>query len=124
VSALAASAARAVIWPAAGLLVWAAHFAGIYAVHAHACERGLAARSLLGLPWVATLVMALTALALVALATLFALARPVRTTFGDKDTEPDFTRWFGAAACIVAGFAVLFEAVPALVLPACWQAGG
>lgn len=123
-SAQAASTLRAVIWPAAGLLVWAAHFAGIYAVHAHACERGLAGQGLMGLPWVAALVMALTGLALLVLATLFVLARPVRTTFGDEETEPDFTRWFGAAACVVASFAVLFEAVPAVMLPACWQPGG
>jgi len=120
----AASVTRAVILPSAGFLVWAAHFGALYAVHAHACERDMAARSLLGLPWVAMLVVGATWLALVALALLFRLSWPGTGAEGHGateagETEPDFTRWFGAAACAVAGFAVLFEAVPALVLPAC-----
>ncbi|MCR0983727.1 hypothetical protein [Roseomonas populi] len=116
----AASAARAVLWPAAGLAVWGAHFGAIYAVHAHACERGLQAGQLLGLPWVAALVAAATLLALAALALLFLLAQPVRAATEGGEPEPGFTRWFGAAACVLAGFAVLFQAAPAAVLPACW----
>lgn len=120
----AASIVRAVILPSAGFLVWAGHFGTVYAVHAHACERDMAASSLLGLPWVAVLVMSATCLALVVLALLFRRSWH-GTQVGRRgapeagEAEPDFTRWFGAAACIVAGFAVLFEAVPALVLPAC-----
>jgi hypothetical protein len=117
---MAASAARAVLWPAAGLAVWGAHFGGIYAVHGFACERGMQDATLFGLPWVATLVVALTILALAALFLLFRLARPGGTVTEGGQAEPDFTRWFGAAACVFAAFAVLFEAAPALVLPACW----
>jgi len=117
---MAASAARAVIWPAAGLAVWAAHFGGIYAIHAFACERGFQDATLLGLPWVAVLVVALTVLALVALLLLFLLARPRGAVTEGGEAEPDFTRWFGAAACVVAAFAIMFQAAPALVLPVCW----
>ncbi|WP_338664890.1 hypothetical protein VQH23_06875 [Pararoseomonas sp. SCSIO 73927] len=116
----AASVARAVLWPAAGLAVWGAHFGGIYAIHAHACERALESRPLLGLPWVPALVAAVTVLALVALVLLVLLAQPVKGAMEGGEPEPGFTRWFGAAACVLAGFAVLFQAAPAAVLPACW----
>ena len=118
----AASVIRAVILPSAGFLVWAAHFGALYAVHAHACERDMAGRSLLGLPWVAVLVVGATVISLAVLAMLFRLTWPGRGSGGATEAgegEPDFTRWFGASACALAGFAVLFEAVPALVLPAC-----
>jgi hypothetical protein len=115
-----ASAARAVLWPAAGLAVWGAHFGGIYAIHSFACERGFQDATLLGLPWVATLVVALTILALAALVGLFLLARPRGRVTEGGEAEPEFTRWFGGAACVAAGFAILFQAAPALVLPVCW----
>ncbi|WP_458094579.1 hypothetical protein [Roseomonas sp. WA12] len=118
----AASVTRAVILPSAGFLVWAAHFGALYAVHAHACERDMAARHLLGMPWVAVLVVGATVLSLAVLAVLFRLTWPgtgPRGATEAREAEPDFTRWFGATACVMAGFAVVFEAVPALVLPAC-----
>jgi hypothetical protein len=115
-----ASAARAVLWPAAGLAVWGAHFGGIYAIHSFACERGFQDATLLGLPWVATLVVALTILALAALVGLFLLARPRGRVTEGGEAEPEFTRWFGGAACVAAGFSILFQAAPALVLPVCW----
>ena len=115
-----ASATRAVIWPAAGLAVWGAHFGAIYAIHAHACERGMAGKALLGLPWVPALVVGATLLALVVLAVLILLARPGGAATDGGEAEPRFTLWFGAAACVVAGFAILFQAAPAMVLPACY----
>lgn len=117
---MSASATRAVIWPAAGLAVWGAHFGAIYAVHAHACERDMAGRELLGLPWVPALVGGATILALVVLAVLILLARPGGAVTDGGEAEPRFTLWFGAAACVVAGFAILFQAAPAMVLPACY----
>ena len=35
------------------------------------------------------------------------------------ETEPRFTRWFAATTAALAALAVVFQAVPALVVPAC-----
>ncbi len=119
-SVVVASAARAVIWPAAGLAVWAGHFGALYAIHAFACERGMEGGTLLGMPWVVAMVAGATVLALLVLALIFVLARPGGEITEGGEAEPRFTLWFGAAGCVVSGFAILFQAAPAMVLPACW----
>ena len=109
------------LWPAAPLLVWGAHFGALYAIHALACERGLAARQVLGLGFVPALAVAAT---LVALLALLLLARPglaeLRRDGGEgREGEPAFRLWFAAAATLTAALAILFETMPALILPAC-----
>ncbi|WP_270933715.1 hypothetical protein [Falsiroseomonas oryzae] len=106
----------------AGLAIWAAHFGGIYAVHALACEREWASWRVLGLPWAPASVLALTVLALGALALVFASACPhLRIGPWDEggEAEPRFTAWFAAAAAAYSAVAVLFQAAPALMLPGC-----
>lgn len=104
-----------------GLVLWALHFTAIYAINAFACERGRESALLLGLPWVPVMVgiatiAILLPLALVLRVTLRRLAGPV-TEAGQA--EPRFTLWFAAATSLYAVLAVLFQAAPALVLPAC-----
>lgn len=106
---------------AAGLALWALHFGLIYAINAHACERGLAGARLLGLPWVPALVGLAT---LAALLPLMLLLRSAVAGLGGPrleggEAEPRFTRWFAAAITSYAILAVLFQAAPALVVPAC-----
>jgi hypothetical protein len=108
-----------VVLPAAGFIIWAMHFGAIYAVHALACERAMADWQLFGLPWVSVLVSGATLLALAALGLTFLLLRQGGGVIEGGETEPLFTQWFGGAACVVACFAILLEALPALVLPAC-----
>jgi heme/copper-type cytochrome/quinol oxidase subunit 1 len=104
---------------AAGFALWAVHFTLIYAINAFACERGYEAARLLGLPWVPVMVVVATLLVLLPLALL------LRGAFGSLrrseggEAEPDFSRWFTAAAAGYAILAVLFQAAPSLVLPAC-----
>ncbi|MBU8544652.1 MULTISPECIES: hypothetical protein [Roseomonadaceae] len=106
---------------AAGLVLWALHFTAIYAITAFACERGREDALLFGLPWVpvmiglATLAILLP-LALVLRFTLRGLGRPV---VEGGETEPRFTLWFTAATSFYAVAAVLLQAAPAMVLPAC-----
>jgi hypothetical protein len=107
-----------VLLAAGGLAVWAAHFTAIYATHALACERAPAGARLLGLPAVPLLVAAFTLLALAVLGGMIRAAR-VPLLEPASEGEPGFTRWFAAAAAGLAAVAVLFQAVPALVLPAC-----
>ncbi|MBP0444427.1 hypothetical protein J8J14_06505 [Roseomonas sp. SSH11] len=115
----AASVARAVAWPAAGLGVWAAHFGAIYAIHAFACERGFAGEQLFGIPWVMAMILGVTILALLMLGLLFWLGYPGGALTQGGEAEPRFTLWFGAIACVVSAFAVVFQAAPAMVLPPC-----
>lgn len=104
-----------------GLAVWAGHFAAIYASNAVACERGLVGERLLGLPWVVTMVGGATLVASAALASILLAALPglPRPLYEAGETEPRFTRWLAAATTVLAGLAVVFEAVPAMVLPPC-----
>lgn len=102
--------------PTLGLLVWAAHFGVVYAAHALACERGLAGMRLLGLPFIQVVAGVAT---VVALGTLLLLAGSAPLTADGGEEEPGFLRWLTAAACIGAAIGILFQAVPAFVLPAC-----
>ncbi|MGX9966283.1 hypothetical protein ACVFYP_23375 [Roseomonas sp. F4] len=106
---------------ASGLVLWALHFTAIYAINAFACERGREDALLFGLPWVPVMVglatlAILLPLALVLAFSLRGLGRPV--TEGGQ-AEPRFTLWFAAATSLYAVLAVLFQAAPSLVLPAC-----
>jgi hypothetical protein len=110
-----------VLLSAAGLAVWAAHFGAIYATNSLACERGLAGSRVLGLPFVPAMVAGLTLVALAVLALLLraALSRLDPPLDEGGEAEPRFTRWFAAATSALALVAVLFQAVPALVVPPC-----
>lgn len=113
-------AARALV-PAGGLLVWVAHFGALYALHALACERGLADARLLGLPLLPAAALAATLLALLA---LFLLARPALAAFADdaaegSEEEYRFRHWLTVASAGAAAVAILFGTTPALMLPAC-----
>lgn len=110
-----------ILLSALGLAVWAAHFGGVYAANAFACERGLAGGRLLGLPLVPAVVGAITLAALLALGlvlwrTLAGLSPPLDE---GGEGEPRFTRWFAAATAAMAVLAVVFQAAPALIVPAC-----
>lgn len=100
------------LWPAAPLLVWAAHFTALYAAHALACERGLGE----GAARLAALVA--TAVALAALLALAWPALPLLRHGGGEAAAP-FARWFAGAAAVLAAVAVVFGAAAALVVPAC-----
>lgn len=110
-----------VLLSVAGLVVWAGHFALVYAASALACERGLLGRTLLGLPLVPAVVglATLLALALLALVLRPALADPDMALTEGGEAEPRFTRWFAASTAVLAALAVVFEAVPVLLLPGC-----
>lgn len=104
-----------------GLGIWAGHFAVIYAANSVACERGLAEERLLGLPWMVTMVGGATLVALAALAFILRAALPglPRPLYESGEVEPRFSRWLAAATAAFAALAVVFETVPALVLPPC-----
>jgi hypothetical protein len=103
----------------AGFVLWAVHFTLIYAINAVACERGLEGATLVGLPWVPVLVVLATLLVLLPLGLLLRGAIGSLRVAEGGEAEPGFSRWFTAAASGYAILAVLFQAAPSLVLPAC-----
>jgi hypothetical protein len=109
---------------AAGLVVWATHFGVIYAANALACERGLAGRTLFGLPGVPAVVGLATLAALLPLGLILwsEVSRLDQPLTEGGEVEPRFTRWFAAATAGYAILAVLFQAAPALLMPPCGPA--
>jgi hypothetical protein len=85
-----------------GAIVWALHFAAIYGITALACARGLPA----AVPW--TIGIA-TALAVAAAAACVALGL----------RAAGFAGWLTAAVAGLALMAIVWEAVPVFVVPAC-----
>ena len=111
-----------VLLNALGLGIWAAHFGLIYAVHALACERAWITGRPLGITWSQLAIAGLTVVALGALLLVFraALRRMGPGPWDDGgEREPRFTAWFAAATAVYSALAVVFQAAPALVLPAC-----
>jgi uncharacterized protein (DUF697 family) len=88
----------------AGIIVWALHFGAIYGATAVACARGLPQFVAPAVGW--STVAASAALAVV-------IARGWRR-------RHDFAHWLGAALAALALIAVLWEAVPVLLVrPPC-----
>jgi hypothetical protein len=80
-----------------GAIVWAAHFMAIYGITALACARGFPA----AVPWAIGIA---TALALAAVIVII--------VFNARD-------WLTAAVAGLALIAIVWEAIPVLVVPAC-----
>ncbi|WP_149538239.1 hypothetical protein [Siccirubricoccus phaeus] len=106
----------------AALLVWAGHFTLIYGAHALACERGFADAALLGLPAVPALVLGASLAALLAVGLVG--WRAWRRLDGSLAAEagedaPRFLAWLTLATALLAALAILWEAVPVLLLHSC-----
>ncbi|GIK85173.1 MAG: hypothetical protein BroJett026_06540 [Betaproteobacteria bacterium] len=88
---------------AAGIVLWAVHFALVYGSTAFACARGAAA----AVPWIigsATVVAALLAAAIAAV---------------EWRRREAFESWLASGLAAVAFFAIVFEGVPVLFLAPC-----
>ncbi len=95
----------------APLLIWAGHFLVIYALTAIACARSF------GVGVVSSGIAAATLIATgAALFTIRAALSQRRREAGDMAA---FVRWMSAAAGGLALVAILWEALPVLIVPAC-----
>jgi hypothetical protein len=94
-----------------GVAIWALHFTAIVTFVALACARGLANADWLGIGVVAWGVGAATAIALAAaaLVVVSSLRRPVR----------GFADWLGASVTALAALAIIWEALPAMLVEPC-----
>jgi amino acid transporter len=112
----------AMIGMVAALLVWAVHFLAIYGAQATACVRAAPDTELFGQPLVPTLVLGLTAVALLAVAAVGLLAwrrLPSGMTAQAGEEQPRFLRWLTVGTALFAALAILWETLPVLVLPPC-----
>lgn len=95
--------AAAALRMSSGVIVWALHFAAIYGATALACARGV--------PQAAPVA--------VGLATLLALAALLPIIVAGWRRRAQFEAWFAAGTAAFALLAVVWEALPALWVPAC-----
>lgn len=92
-------------------IVWSVHFLAVYVLNALACARGVAAG------WVVPGILLLTLLAAAGLVALIRPARP-HARAGAEAAAP-FTSRLGLLLGLLSLLAVLWNALPALFLPAC-----
>lgn len=106
----------------AGLVVWAAHFTAIYGLNAVVCARGFAAASIIALPVVPLGVTILTLLAVAGLAGPAYLAWVGRHPSMPDGSGPEVARFVRQMTILVSAIAavgVIWEAVPAFLIPPC-----
>lgn len=104
------------------MIVWAAHFLTVYGAQATACVRAPADAMLLGRPLVPALVLGTTALSLFVVTVIGLRAwRRLRSGLAGEEGEdpPQFTVWMTAAIALLAGLAIVWEALPVLILRPC-----
>ncbi|MBP2302444.1 hypothetical protein [Azospirillum picis] len=102
-------------------LVWAAHFGLVYGINGIICARHLQDARLLGYPLSPALIGIVTVLALLWVAMLMARALGGHGPADHVAAEDPrrFARWFVAAGAGTALVAILWVALPALMVPAC-----
>lgn len=94
-----------------GALIWAAHFLTIYGITTLACARGFAAAQWLGIGVVPWAIGVATLVALAAAAAVIASTRRMPVI--------GFTEWITAGVAALAMLAIAWEALPAIMVPAC-----
>jgi hypothetical protein len=97
------SFASATLRIASGPLAWILHFAVLYGVTAVACARGMPQV----VPWV------------IGLATVAAAGACLAIVASHWTRSAEFESWLAAGLAGLALFAILFQAFPVLVVPAC-----
>jgi hypothetical protein len=95
-----------------GALIWAVHFMAIYGFTTLACARDFATTQWLGIGIVAWAIGA---------ATIIALAAAVAVAVSATRTAPviGFTDWITAGVAALAALAIVWEALPVIMVPAC-----
>lgn len=111
---------RAMIRMLGGLLIWAVHFGVIYGLNALACARGFAELRWLGVGVVAWGIAIATVAALAAvLALTIAAVLNTRRPGVREDPASHFLEWMTAAFGGCATVAIVWDALPVLLIPPC-----
>ena len=105
-----------------GLIVWAAHFTAVYGLNALACARDFVGWRVLGIGVVPLGVIAATVLALAAAGWILAQALRWRGPWGGEsrgDASNEFLRYATASLAGLSLIAILWDGLPALIVPPC-----
>jgi hypothetical protein len=86
-----------------GAIVWGVHFAAIYGITALACARGFPAL----VPWA------------IGIATIIALGLVFLLIWAAFKDLGEFANWLSAAVAGLALLAIVWQAFPVLLVPAC-----
>lgn len=103
------------------MIVWSVHFLAVYGLQAVICARVLADRSAFGFGITTLTVIGLGVVACLAILALGvdAFLRLRRAPMGGEGAHPRFLALFSVTTALLAGLAVVWETVPALLLPPC-----
>lgn len=108
---------------AAPLAVWALHFLAVYIMQGLACGEDWQRARVAGLELVTWWLLAATALAIAAIAWLglraLRLRRVAAAETGDDGRRRHFTATVTAATALMALIAVIYTALPVVLLPPC-----
>lgn len=113
---------KPLLFTVAGLLIWASHFTVIYAVNALACERGWADDRVIGMDYVPFMIMVATLVAVGTLALVGVLAYLGRTPDLRDASGVRVSAFLRKLTMTIVGLsllAVIYEAVPAFIVPTC-----
>lgn len=105
-----------------GLLAWAAHFTVIYGFTAVACAQGFAGADILGFDIVPFVISVATIIALLGTLAVLAIATfgrgPIRASPGGQPTK-SFLRYVTVALAALSLIAIVWNALPVLIVPLC-----
>ena len=110
------------IFMLAGMLIWAAHFTGVYVFNALACARQFADTTVSGFGIVPITVLVSTALALAATGWVLFQALAWRGPAGGEsrdDPTVGFLRYTTVTIALLSLVAIVWNGVPALFVPPC-----
>jgi hypothetical protein len=103
-----------------GLVVWALHFLVLYVYQAVACARGLGAVELAGMPAIRVMAVAATFVALALTGLLLLASREAaHAREPARPATARFESWMAPATSALAGLGILYNMIPALMLPLC-----
>lgn len=114
--------ARQSLFALGGLLVWFAHLSLIYAVNALVCARGLESLEIGGIGLSPLAIAALTMLALAAVLVIWRKAvSPQRAPAADaaEASSAHVLRFLAAGGALTAAVAIVWQALPVLLVRAC-----
>ncbi len=102
-----------------GALIWALHFAVIYSFTALACARGFWEASWLGVGVVGWAIGMATFVAVLAVSAIGVQALRSARSRGAQENAMAFVHWMTMGIAWLSLVAIVWEAVPVLLVPAC-----
>ncbi len=110
---------RMILRMLSGALIWASHFAVIYIFTALACARGFWDLSWLGIGVVAWVIGAATLAATLAASAISVQAMHAARNRTVQENATGFVHWMTSAIGGLSLVAIVWEAVPVLLVPTC-----